>query len=78
MREHRAWQKDIMTKIKLRDAAIGALPENIRAAALELDLELFPANRQIFTDTPPHDQDTLNDQMAQDQKARSRRIGTKT
>ena len=43
----REWQKDITLKIKLRDEAIAALPEELRAAAREPDFEPFPANRPI-------------------------------
>ena len=50
---HRDWQRDMTTKIKLRDAAIAALPEKLRAAALMPDDELFPSNRQMWTLTPP-------------------------
>ena len=49
----REWQKDITLKIKLRDEAIAALPEELRAAAREPDFEPFPANRQMWTITPP-------------------------
>lgn len=50
---HREWQKDITLKIKLREAAINALPEELRAAAREPDNEPFPPNRQMWTLTPP-------------------------
>ena len=49
----REWQKDITLKIKLREAAIAALPEELRAAAREPDNEPFPSNRQMWTLTPP-------------------------
>ena len=47
MAEHRAWQADISTKIKLRDAALAALPADLRAAALVPDLTPFPTNRCV-------------------------------
>lgn len=53
MREHKAWQRDLSTKIKLKDAAIAALPPHLRAAAEVPDLEPFPLNRHIFMETPP-------------------------
>ncbi|KAL3159462.1 hypothetical protein ABBQ38_009887 [Trebouxia sp. C0009 RCD-2024] len=53
MAQHREWQKDITQKIKLREAAIAALPEELRAAARAPDYEPFPANRQMWTLTPP-------------------------
>lgn len=53
MEQHRAWQRDLTMKIKLREAAIDALPEELRAAARQPDNEPFPANRQMWTLTPP-------------------------
>lgn len=50
---YREWQRDLTMKIKLRDAAVAALPEHLRAAALVPDDEPFPANRQMWTLTPP-------------------------
>lgn len=50
---HREWQKDLTVKIKLREAAIAALPEELQAAARLPDNEPFPANRQMWTLTPP-------------------------
>ncbi|CAG9467550.1 unnamed protein product [Pedinophyceae sp. YPF-701] len=48
-----AWRSDINEKIRLRDAAIAALPEPLRAAALEPDLAPFPLARWIATESPP-------------------------
>ena len=53
MAEHRAWQRDLTTKLRLKEAAIAALPPELQAAAREPDYTPFPANRQMFTDTPP-------------------------
>ena len=46
-------QADLSTKLKLKMAAIAALPPHLAAAAQVPDDELFPLNRQMFTDTPP-------------------------
>lgn len=53
MRQHREWQTDLSTKLKLKQAAIAALPPELREAALIPDDTLFPVNRQIWTETPP-------------------------
>ncbi|KAI7841899.1 hypothetical protein COHA_004428 [Chlorella ohadii] len=53
MQEHREWQTDLTTKLKLKLAAIAALPPHLAAAAQVPDDELFPLNRQMFNDTPP-------------------------
>lgn len=78
MREHRAWQKQFMTKVKLRDAAIEALPtEALRAAARTPDLTPFPSHRQVWMETPPHEQgDTTRDDERKMDKRR-KKIGTK-
>lgn len=39
--------------IKLREAAIAALPEQLREEALVPDLEPFPIQRRVFTETAP-------------------------
>lgn len=78
MKEHRAWQKQFMIKVKLRDAAIEALPtEELRAAARMPDLTPFPSQRQVWVETPPHEQgaSTLGNDSKGD--ARRRKIGTK-
>jgi len=54
MAEHRAWQQDLRTKLALKQAAIAALPEELRADCLTFDVsECPPLNRNIFTHTPP-------------------------
>ena len=53
MREHRLWQADLSGKLKLKEAAIAALPQDLVAAAREPDYTPFPANRQVWTETPP-------------------------
>jgi hypothetical protein len=54
MQEERAWQKDMTTKLKLKQAAIAALPtKELRDAALVEDLTPFPADRMVWTHTPP-------------------------
>ncbi|CAE6185204.1 unnamed protein product [Arabidopsis arenosa] len=45
MREHRARRVAEINLVKLRKAAIEALPENLRKGALERDLTPFPVNR---------------------------------
>jgi hypothetical protein len=76
MRRHREWQAALTAKLKLKQAAVAALPDDLRAAALVPDLEPFPANRQIFTETPPVE--VKADAGADKQQTRSKRsIGTK-
>ncbi|KAK9806641.1 hypothetical protein WJX73_003506 [Symbiochloris irregularis] len=53
MAQHRAWQKDLTTRIKLQKAAIAALPPELREAASVPDYTPFPLTRQIMTETPP-------------------------
>lgn len=53
MAQHRAWQTDLTNKIRLRDAAIAALPAELRDAAEEPDCTPFPADRLVATHTPP-------------------------
>ncbi len=53
MKEHRAWQADLTTKLKLKLAAVAALPPHLRAAAEVPDDEPFPLNRRMWTLTPP-------------------------
>ncbi|CAL9226253.1 unnamed protein product [Arabidopsis halleri] len=53
MREHRARRVAEINLVKLRKAAIEALPENLRKGALERDLTPFPVNRGLATLTPP-------------------------
>ena len=75
MRRHREWQTDLTTKLKLKQAAIAALPPDLRAAAMVPDDTPFPANRQIWTETPPVE-DVAPGQVV-NQERRKRTIGTK-
>ena len=78
MREHRAWQRQFMTKVKLRDAAIEALPtEVLRAAARAPDLSPFPSHRQVWMETPPHEQGVASGDGEGKVDTRRRKIGTK-
>lgn len=53
MQAHRAWQADLTAKLKLKQAAVAALPPHLRAAAEVPDDEPFPLNREMWSDTPP-------------------------
>uniref|UniRef100_A0A7S1SH10 Large ribosomal subunit protein mL40 n=1 Tax=Tetraselmis chuii TaxID=63592 RepID=A0A7S1SH10_9CHLO len=53
MAEHRAWQKALSEKLRLKLAAIEALPVALREHAASDDFEPFPLNRWVATDTPP-------------------------
>ncbi|XP_010439515.1 PREDICTED: uncharacterized protein LOC104722947 [Camelina sativa] len=53
MREHRARRVAETNLFKLRKAAVEALPEHLKKAALVRDLTPFPANRGMATLTPP-------------------------
>ena len=82
MRQHRAWQKDLTTKLKLKLAAIDALPDDLRAAAREPDMEPFPLTRRMWTETPPKEEDKGSlaaDMMASQGKRKGRKMpmGTK-
>lgn len=76
MQQHREWQRDLTTKLQLKMAAIAALPEGpLREAALLEDTSLFPANRMMWTDTPPvEEKASVRVASAGDGK---QRIGTK-
>lgn len=79
MREHRLWQADLTTKLKLKRAAIDALPPALKAAALEPDTEPFPVNRLMWTTTPPMEdagQDRQKDEGATKGKPK-KMLGTK-
>eukprot|EP00899_Mesostigma_viride_P020792 jgi/Mesvir1/28714/Mv19684-RA.1 len=52
-RQHNHMMKDIANKLKLRDAALAALPPSLRRAASEPDFTPFPGKRLPITDTPP-------------------------
>lgn len=77
MREHRAWQANFMEKVKLRKAAINALPEEIQEAARKPDLSLFPTNRYAWVETPPFDEDEMKQEKVSDGQKKKRPIGTK-
>eukprot|EP00775_Hariotina_reticulata_P012954 gene12954-13083_t len=53
MHQHRAWQHDLTVKLRLKQAAIQALPPALRAAALQEDLTPFPLTRHYLYDHPP-------------------------
>ena len=54
MAQHREWQRDINQKIRLKRAALAALPEGfLRDEATKEDLALFPLKRQTPMVTPP-------------------------
>lgn len=53
MAEERAWQRDLTRKIKLKDAALAALPPKLREAAAQPDMTPFPLDRMVPTHTPP-------------------------
>ena len=53
MRQHRARQAAESTLLKIKKAAIEALPEHLKAAALMPDTTPVPPNRYIATITPP-------------------------
>ena len=50
---HNLWSRRITMRIKLRDAAIASLPEDLQAEAMQMDMEPAPRNRHIFTEFPP-------------------------
>ncbi|CAN6867678.1 unnamed protein product [Brassica oleracea] len=53
MREHRERRAAETVLLNMKKAAIEALPEKLKMAALEPDLTPFPANRGMATLTPP-------------------------
>ncbi|KAK9811647.1 hypothetical protein WJX72_007625 [[Myrmecia] bisecta] len=53
MQEHRRWQRDLSTKLRLKNEAFFALPDELKMAALQQSTEVFPPNRQLMFDTPP-------------------------
>jgi len=75
MQQHRQWQTDLTTKLKLKQAAIAALPPDLQAAAVVPDESLFPANRQIWTETPPVEK--VEKGPTQTQRTGRRTLGTK-
>lgn len=74
MRQHRAWQADLSGKLKLKQAALAALPDHLRAAAEVPDLSLFPLNRNVWRETPPAEAKVVK---AAAHTSRTRNIGTK-
>lgn len=52
MRQHREMQKDLSQKLKLKHAALAALPEQLRATASLPDDTPFPMKRLLPWDTP--------------------------
>ncbi|KDD74354.1 hypothetical protein H632_c1376p1 [Helicosporidium sp. ATCC 50920] len=76
MRAHRAWQADLSAKLRLKNAALDALPKFLQPAAREPDLSPFPLNRNVWTATPPPEQTAVGAQK-RERKARSHNIGTK-
>lgn len=76
MAEHRAWQKALSIKLKLKQAAIRALPLELRVEAEKDDDALPPMNRNMFTHTPPIP--GYMDRRQEDTRQRSgRKIGTR-
>uniref|UniRef100_A0A061QYZ7 Large ribosomal subunit protein mL40 n=1 Tax=Tetraselmis sp. GSL018 TaxID=582737 RepID=A0A061QYZ7_9CHLO len=53
MKQHREWQQRMTTKIKLKLAAIEALPPELQEHARTPDYADFPPERWIPTHTPP-------------------------
>jgi hypothetical protein len=53
MQAHHAWMNDINTKIKLKRAAIAALPPDLQEAAKQEDVTPFPLTRHYYYQTPP-------------------------
>lgn len=51
--EHGKWQQDLKTKVRLKHAALAALPEDLRKEAEKEDLEPFPVSRNMYFATPP-------------------------
>ncbi len=74
MAAHRELQADLSTKLRLKQAAVAALPPDLRAAAEVPDLAPFPANRRIWTESPPPEEDAAGPARVEQG---ARRIGTK-
>ena len=53
MQEHRRWQREMSTKLRLKIEAFHALPDDLKEAAAQQSTEPFPANRQMMFNTPP-------------------------
>ena len=52
-REHKRQMGHLSRLVKLRNKAIAALPQELREAAQQPDLTLFPIQRRVFTETAP-------------------------
>ena len=76
MAQHRQWQADLTTKLKLKQAAIAALPPELQAAAMVPDTSPFPSNRQIWAETPPPEE-AAGAGPVQVPRAGKRQLGTK-
>ena len=76
MHEERQWQADLSTKLQLKLAAVAALPPHLREAAMVPDMSPIPSNRRVFTETPPHDEDSADAKPRQQTRSK-RSIGTK-
>jgi hypothetical protein len=79
MQEHREWQRDLTTKLQLKNAAVAALPAGrLRDAAMVPDLTPFPLNRQMWASSPPAEEpDEEAAAAAKQQAVKTRKIGTK-
>lgn len=53
MKAYHAWMNDIDTKIKLKRAAIAALPPELQEAAKQEDTTPFPLTRHYLYHSPP-------------------------
>jgi hypothetical protein len=53
MAEHKAWRAGMLDKLRLKQAALAALPPALRLAAAQEDLEPFPLTRHALYETPP-------------------------
>lgn len=67
--------QNLTIRLKLKNEAIAALPPELQEAALELPTELFPPDRQIFTDTPPKPQEEAGKEKMR--KGKQVQFGTK-
>lgn len=77
MHEHRQWQIDLTTKLRLKKEAIQALPDDLRAAAMVPDYELFPTNRLMWTETPPREEGATKKRVTDGAKSKKPSFGTK-
>lgn len=75
MRKLRRRQAAESTLVKLKKAAIEALPEHLKAAALVPDMTLPPPNHGIATLTPPIEGylEKMNEEAARQQASRQKR-----